>query len=94
MMQKFLNRKWQPWKQNSQIKEQFGEEDLALAERITDHKIALGQKEVEATQLKEKQKVDALKNGVALIASALNKIQSPTKRLPQFKQLCRQLRVL
>lgn len=55
------------------IKEQAGEQDLALQGRITDYKIALGQKEVEAKRIQEEQKINAVKNGLGVIASAFNK---------------------
>jgi len=55
------------------LKEQFGEEDLALNGRITDAKIAQGQKEVEIRELQEKQKLDAIQSTLGAVASQFNK---------------------
>jgi hypothetical protein len=55
------------------IKEQFGQEDLALQGRITDYKIALGKKELEAKKAQEQAKLDAVKTTLATVAGALNK---------------------
>lgn len=55
------------------INQEFGEEDLKLTQQNLDYKIALGQKEVDIRKAQEKAKVDAVQNGIGIIASAFNK---------------------
>jgi hypothetical protein len=69
------------------IKEQFGQEDIALQTRITDYKISLGQKELDAKEAQEKAKVDAVRNGLGIIASAFNKQSVAFKVLASVQTL-------
>jgi hypothetical protein len=55
------------------IKEAAGEQDLALEGRLTDYKIALGEKEVQAKKLQENAKISAVQNAIGTIAGAFNK---------------------
>ena len=55
------------------IKEAAGEQDLALEGRLTDYKIALGEKEVQAKKLQENAKISAVQNAIGTIANAFNK---------------------
>jgi hypothetical protein len=69
------------------IKEQFGEQDLALQGRITDYKIALGEKEVAIKKQQEEQKINAVKTGLGTIASAFNKQSVAFKVLASVQTL-------
>lgn len=55
------------------IKAEFGEEDMAQAQRISDYKIKLGEEELKIKKAQEQQKIDAVKTALSNIASALNK---------------------
>lgn len=69
------------------MKEQFGEEDIALAGRITDAKIKQKQFEAAETERLEKFKVDAVKNTLGQVASLFNKNSIAFKALAAAQTL-------
>ena len=69
------------------IKEQFGEEDVALSGRITDAKLAQKKFETEQTERLEKQKVQAVQSTLGQVASLFNKNSVAFKALAAAQTL-------
>lgn len=69
------------------IKEQFGQEDLALNQRITDAKIAQKKYETDESLRLERAKVDGVKNTIGSVAGLFNKQSAAFKALASAQTL-------
>lgn len=70
-----------------QLKEQFGEQDIALSGRITDAKIAQKQFEADQTVALEKRKLDAVQSTLGQVAGLFNKNSIAFKALATAQTL-------